>query len=154
MNPSEASTVERAKPGLLGSIGGRLYLAFGVIILSTVITTALSLYSFNRFGAVVQRPTTQTIPLVVGAKHLAERSWSLAASAQSIAMVRDKSELQATMADLHALLLEINEAMGTLKGRSNPDVLSDIREDIGALAMILEALKGLGRAALHHAAAA
>ena len=135
--------MERAKQGLLGSFGGRLYLAFGAIILLTVITTALGLYSFNRFGDVVQRTTTQTIPLVVGAKHLAERSLSLAASAQSIALARDKSELQATMADLDALLREINEAVGRLKGRSDPDVLSDIREDIEALATILEALEGL-----------
>jgi signal transduction histidine kinase len=143
MNSSETSRVERAKQGLLDSIGGRLYLAFGAIILLTVITTALGLYSFNRFGDVVQRTTTQTIPLVVGAKHLAERSLSLAASAQSIALARDKSELQATMADLDALLREINEAVGRLKGRSDPDVLSDIREDIEALATILEALESL-----------
>ena len=100
MNSSETSRVERAKQGLLDSIGGRLYLAFGAIILLTVITTVLGLYSFNRFGDVVQRTTTQTIPLVVGAKNLAERSLSLAASAQSIALARDKSELQVTMADL------------------------------------------------------
>ena len=71
MNSSETSRVERAKQGLLGSIGDRLYLAFGAIILLTVITTALGLYSFNRFGDVVRRTTRQTIPLVVGAKHLA-----------------------------------------------------------------------------------
>ncbi len=135
--------MERAKQGLLGSIGGRLYLAFGAIILLTVMTTALGLYSFNRFGDVVQRTTTQTIPLVVGAKHLAERSLSLAASAQSIALARDKSELQFTMADLDSLLREINEAVGRLKGRSDPDILSDIREDIEALATILETLEGL-----------
>jgi signal transduction histidine kinase len=143
MNSRETSKVERAKQGLLDSIGGRLYLAFGAIILLTVITTALGLYSFNRFGDVVQRTTTQTIPLVVGAKHLAERSLSLAASAQSIALARDKSELQFTMADLDSLLREINEAVGRLKGRSDPDVLSDIREDIEALATILEALESL-----------
>ena len=137
--------MERAKQGLLGSFGGRLYLAFGAIILLTVITTALSLYSFNRFGDVVQRTTTQTIPLVVGAKHLAERSLSLAASAQSIALAGDKSELQATMADLDALLREIKVAVGRLKGRSDPDVLSDIREDIEALATILEALEDLAK---------
>jgi hypothetical protein len=143
MNPSQATTVERVKHGLLRSSGGRLYLAFGVILLLTVITTALGLYSFNRFGAVVQRTTTQTIPLVVGAKHLAERSSSFAASAQSIALARDKSELQDTMADLDSLLDEINTAMGTLKGRFNPDVLRGIREDIGALATILTALQDL-----------
>ncbi len=135
--------MERAKQGLLDSFGGRLYLAFGAIILLTVITTALSLYSFNRFGDVVQRTTTQTIPQVVGAKNLAERSLSLAASAQSIALAGDKNELHATMADLDALLREIKEAVGRLKGRSDPDVLSDIREDIEALATILEALEGL-----------
>ncbi len=143
MNSSKTSRLERAKQGLLDSFGGRLYLAFGAIILLTVITTALSLYSFNRFGDVVQRTTTQTIPQVVGAKNLAERSLSLAASAQSIALAGDKNELHATMADLDALLREIKEAVGRLKGRSDPDVLSDIREDIEALATILEALEGL-----------
>jgi signal transduction histidine kinase len=143
MNPSEASTVVRVKQRLLGSIGARLYLAFGVIILLTVLTTALGLYSFNRFGAVVQRTTTQTIPLVVGAKHLAERSSSLAASAQSITLARDKSELHVTMANLDALLREINETMSRLKDRVSPDVLRDIREDIGALATILVVLQGL-----------
>jgi signal transduction histidine kinase len=103
----------------------------------------LSLYSFNRFGEVVQRTTKQTIPLVVGAKYLAERSLSLAASAQSIALAGDKSELQAVMADLDALLRKINEAVGSLKGQSDPDVLNDIRDDIDALATILEALEDL-----------
>lgn len=135
----------RVKQGLLGSIGARLYLAFGVIILLTALTTVLGLYSFNRFGAVVQRTTTQTIPLVVGAKHLAERSLSLTASAQSIALARDQSALQATMADLDALLREINEAMSQLKNRANPNVLRDIREDIEALATTLVALEGLAK---------
>jgi signal transduction histidine kinase len=143
MNTSETLRLERAKQGLLGSFGGRLYLAFSAIILLTVITTALSLYSFNRFGDVVQRTTTQTIPLVVRAKHLAERSLSLAASAQSIALAGDKYELHHTMTDLDALLHEIKDAVGRLKGRSDPDVLSGIREDIEALETILEALEGL-----------
>jgi signal transduction histidine kinase len=129
----------------LGGFGGRLYLAFGAIILLTLITTALGLYSFNRFGEVVQRTTTQTIPLVVGAKNLAEQSLSLAASAQSIALTKDHNELQATMADLDKLLREINVAVGRLKGRSDPDVLSDIREDIEALEAILETLEGLAK---------
>ena len=89
MNLNEISRLGLTKQGLLGSFGARLYLAFGAIILLTVITTALSLYSFNRFGDVVQRTTTETIPLVVGAKDLAERSLSLTASAQSIALAGD-----------------------------------------------------------------
>jgi signal transduction histidine kinase len=143
MNWSETSSGEPAKQRLLGSFGGKLYLAFGTIILLTVITTAIGLYSFNRFGEVVQRTTTRTIPLVVGAKHLAERSVSLTASAQSIALAGNKSELQATMTDLDALLREISAAVGRLKGRSDPHVLNDIREDIEALATILAALEGL-----------
>ncbi|MGD8658879.1 MAG: ATP-binding protein [Desulfobacterales bacterium] len=143
MNLNEISKLGLTKQGLLGSFGGRLYLAFGAIILLTLITTALSLYSFNRFGDVVQRTTTETIPLVVGAKDLAERSLSLTASAQSIALAGDKNELQASMADLDALLREIKEAVGRLIDRSDPDVLNDIREDIEALATILEALEGL-----------
>ena len=143
INSSETSRVGRAKQGLLDSFAGRLYLAFGAIILLTVITTALSLYSFNRFGEVVQRTTKQTIPLVVGAKHLAERSLSLATSAQSIALAGNKSELQAVMVDLEGLLREINEAVSRLKSRSDPDILSDILDDIEALATILETLESL-----------
>ena len=143
MNSSQTSRDARAKQGLLFSFAGRLYLAFGAIILLTVVTSALSLYSFNRFGEVVQRTTKQTIPLVVGAKHLAERSLSLAASAQSIALAGDKSELQAVMADLEGLLREINEAVVRLKSRSDPEVLSDILDDIDALATVLETLERL-----------
>ena len=143
INSSETSRVGRAKQGLLDSFAGRLYLAFGAIILLTVITTALSLYSFNRFGEVVQRTTKQTIPLVVGAKHLAERSLTLATSAQSIALAGNKSELQAVMVDLEGLLREINEAVSRLKSRSDPDILSDILDDIEALATILETLESL-----------
>ncbi len=137
--------MKRVQQGLLGSIGARLYLAFGVIILLTVITTVLGLYSFNRFGSVVQRTTTQTMPLVVGAKHLAERSLSLSASAQSIALASDRSELQVTMAGLDAVLHEINAAMSQLKDRADPDILRDIREDVEALATILVALEGLAK---------
>ena len=143
MNLNATSREAPAKLGVLGSFAGRLYLAFGAIILLTMITTVIGLFSFNRFGEVVQRTTTETIPLVVGAKHLAERSVSLTASAQSIALASDKSELQATMTDLDALLREINAAVGGLKGRSDPDILNDIREDIEALATILTALEGL-----------
>ncbi len=141
MNSSETSRVGHAKQGLLFGFAGRLYIAFGAIVLLTLMTTALSLYSFNRFGEVVQRTTKQTIPLVVGAKHLAERSLSLAASAQSIALAGDKSELQAVMADLEGLLREINEALGRLKSRAAPDVLSDILHDVDTLATILETLE-------------
>jgi signal transduction histidine kinase len=143
MNSSETSRVGRAKQGLLSSFAGSLYLAFGAIILLTIITTALSLYSFNRFGEVVRRTTKQTIPLVVRAKNLAERSLSLTASAQRIALAGNKSELQAVMADLEGLLREINDAVDRLKSRFDPDVLSDILDDIDALATILETLKSL-----------
>jgi signal transduction histidine kinase len=120
-------------------------LAFGVIILLTAFTTALGLYSFNRFGTIVQQTTTQTIPLVVGAKHLAERSLSLAASAQGIALTSNKSELQAAMVALEALLREIHAAMHHVKAQVNADVLGEIREDIEALATILIALEGLAK---------
>jgi signal transduction histidine kinase len=127
----------------LFSFAGRLYIAFGAIVLLTVITTALSLYSFNRFGEVAQRTTKQIIPLVIGAKHLAEKSLSLAASAPSIALAGDERELQTVMADLDGLLREINEALGRLKSRSNSEVLSDILHDVDALATVLETLKRL-----------
>ena len=66
MKSSESSKTQAGKAARTPGVGGSLYLAFGAIAVVTLFTTVLGLYSFNRFGTVVQRTTTQTIPLVVG----------------------------------------------------------------------------------------
>jgi phosphoglycerate-specific signal transduction histidine kinase len=121
--------------------GGRLYVAFGAIGLLTALITALAIYSFDRLGEIVQDTTSNTLPLVVSAERLSERSTLLSASAPSIALAKNTAELEATTVKLYALLDEINATMSDLEGRSSPLNMADIRGDVEALEAILENLK-------------
>lgn len=132
--------LERVLPS---DITRRLYPAFGTIIFLTLFTTVIALYSFNRFSDVVHSTATETIPLVVSAGRLSERSQSLAASAPNIALARDIEQLKTTMNGLDFQLKEITLALDVLAGHNDPELFALIRQDIKLLANILANLEQL-----------
>jgi len=151
-NPLTNRSGVKLKSRLNGNIGQWLYLAFGAIVTLTLLTSLLTLYSFNRFGVVVHSTSIETIPLIVSAGRLSERSQSLAASAPIITLARDEAELHTIQDNLKRQLREINRALDDLVQHMNLESLNTIRQEVDALSETFTNLESLSatRIKLNH----
>ena len=121
----------------------RLFLAFFGVGLLILFSTGFALYSFNRFGEVVDGIVGETIPDMATAMRLAERSASLAAIAPVLAASEREEQLRQTVIRIDKLIEDIRIDMHFLGSGSWADneIIFKISADSKIIAESLYHLK-------------
>ena len=107
----------------------RLLIAFAAITTFAAATSAIALYTFNRYGEGFNRIASSSLPALVAASDLARRSQALAANAPNLAV-----------ADGHFARRAVSEALG----RQLKEI-AETGEQVRALAPATEGLDSLSR---------
>ncbi|MDM8522843.1 SpoIIE family protein phosphatase [Desulfococcaceae bacterium HSG8] len=89
----------------------RLYMAFFVISLLILFSTGVALYSFNQLGKVTDNTTGKTVPEMIAAMRLSERSALLAATAPVLITSENEEEVLRTEERITELIDDINEGV-------------------------------------------
>ena len=121
----------------------RLFLAFFGVALLILLSTGFAIYSFNRFGEVVDNTAGKTIPDMASAMRLAERSASLAAIAPVLAASEGEEQLRQTVIRVEKLIEDIRTDMRFLGSSSWADnkIIFKISVDSKIIAESLHHLK-------------
>lgn len=97
--------------GALTGIRGRLFLAFGVIVAVSVITSVVTWFSYGGLSSGLRRIVGENIPAMTTAVHLAEQGGILTATAATLVAAANEQErdqawtrLLTTLQDMHSLL--------------------------------------------------
>ena len=107
----------------------RLLIAFAAITAFAAATSAIALYTFGKYGDGFNRIASSSLPALVAASDLAQRSQALAANAPNLAV-----------ADGHFARRAISEALG-----SQLKDIAEAGEQVRALAPATEGLDSLTR---------
>ena len=107
----------------------RLLIAFAAITAFAAATSAIALYTFNKYGEGFNRIASSSLPALVAASDLAQRSQALAANAPNLAV-----------ADGHFARRAVTEALG----RQLKEI-AETGEQVRALAPATEGLDSLSR---------
>ncbi len=107
----------------------RLLIAFAAITAFAAVTTAVALYTFGKYGDGFNRIASSSLPALVAASNLAQRSQALAANAPNLAV-----------ADGHFARRAVSEALG-----SQLKDIAKAGEQVRALAPATEGLDNLTR---------
>ena len=107
----------------------RLLIAFAAITAFAAATSAIALYTFNKYGEGFNRIASSSLPALVAASDLAQRSQALAANAPNLAV-----------ADGHFARRAVSEALG----RQLKEI-AETGEQVRALAPATEGLDSLSR---------
>ena len=107
----------------------RLLIAFAAITTFAAATSAIALYTFNKYGEGFNRIASSSLPALVAASDLAQRSQALAANAPNLAV-----------ADGHFARRAVSEALG----RQLKEI-AETGEQVRALAPATEGLDSLSR---------
>ena len=106
LTPSAPSSAEHDADGVGRTIrfgvAFRLLIAFAAITAFAAVTTAIALYTFSKYGDGFNRIASSSLPALVAASNLAQRSQALAANAPNLAV-----------ADGHFARRAVGEALGS-----------------------------------------
>ncbi|MEO5378666.1 MAG: ATP-binding protein [Magnetococcus sp. DMHC-6] len=100
----------------------RLYFAFASIAALTLLATGFALYAFARFGKVVDNTASQTIPEMISAMRLSERSALLAAMAPVLSTSENNQQLYENAKHLDKLIFDIHQTKNDLVDTIGPIV--------------------------------
>src|SRR5262249_23006313 len=118
-----------AKRSIRFGVAFRLLSAFAAITIFAIATSAIALYTFDKYGDGFNRIASSNVPALVAASNLAQRSQALAVNAPNLAV-----------ADGHFARLAVSEALrGQLQG------IAEASQQISILAPATEGLSELMR---------
>ena len=104
--PGPTGLVRRLRLG----VAFRLLIAFAAITAFAAATSAIAVYTLNKFGAGFDRIASSSLPALVAASNLAQRSQALAANAPNLAVADGHFARRAVSESLEGQLKEIAEA--------------------------------------------
>jgi methyl-accepting chemotaxis protein len=111
----EGTAASQGRSGRLG-IGGRLYVAFGVLSVLTVVACGLAAYGLINLGQSLANVTDQAIPSMTASLEMSSLASQLAATAPGMAAASDQDGLDAVEAAIEAGLAGIEERRQALSG--------------------------------------
>jgi phosphoglycerate-specific signal transduction histidine kinase len=106
---------EGAKPSIRFGVAFRLLSAFAAITVLAIVTSAIALYTFGKYGEGFDRIASSNVPALVAASNLAHRSQALAANAPNLAVADGHFARRAVSEGLRAQLQAIAEASEQVK---------------------------------------
>ncbi|MCP4691901.1 MAG: hypothetical protein GY859_27905 [Desulfobacterales bacterium] len=131
--------------GCLNDFRVKLFLAFSGIVALILFSTGFAIYSFNRFGTVVDTTIGETIPEMASAMQLSESSALLAVYAPVLAAAGGEKQLLQISAELEKLVADIDRHTRSLTSRERREDIVRIVEHgrmmTGALADLKAATK-------------
>ncbi|KPA17438.1 membrane protein containing ATP-binding region, ATPase-like protein [Candidatus Magnetomorum sp. HK-1] len=119
----------------------RLYFSFLCIGLLILFSTAFSIYSFNRFGKVMDSTTGESIPEMLAAMKLSERSAMLTAIAPVLAASKNVEQLRTTSKRMDFLINDIDYNLQLLASRSVEKIVLNVKESSSAITQTLTEIK-------------
>jgi len=119
----------------------RLYISFLCIWLLVLFSTAFSIYSFNRFGQVMDSTVGKSIPEMLAAMRLSERSALLTAIAPVLASSENVSQLRETSERMDLLINDIDYNLQLLVSRSVEKMVSNIKFSSSEMTRTLSEIK-------------
>jgi len=125
----------------LNDFQSRLYISFLCIWLLILFSTVFSIYSFNRFGKVMDSTTGEAIPEMLAAMRLSERSAMLTAIAPVLASSENVEQLRSTSKRMDQLTNEIDYNLQLLASRSVEKIVSDIKTSSSKISQTLTEIK-------------
>ena len=93
----------------------RLSIAFAAVTAFAAATSAIALYTFNKFGDGFDRIASLNLPALVAASNLAQRSQALAANAPNLAVADGHFARRAVSESLAKQLNEIARGWNTVE---------------------------------------
>jgi len=123
------------------SFQARLYISFLCMWLLILFSTIFSIYSFNRFGKVMDSTVGESIPEMIAAMRLSERSAMLTAIAPVLASSDTADQLNATSQRMDNLTNDINQSIQLLISGSVEEIVSKIKESSTAITKTLSEIK-------------
>ena len=119
----------------------RLYISFMCIGLLILFSTIFSIYSFNRFGKVMDSTTGESIPEMLAAMKLSERSAILTAIAPVLATSKNIVQLRSTSKQMDLLINDIDYNLQLLASRSVEKIVQNVKESSSAITRTLTEIK-------------
>jgi signal transduction histidine kinase len=122
----------------------RLLIAFAAITAFAAATSGVALYTFNKYGAAFDRIVSASLPALVAASDLAQRSRALAANAPNLAVADGHFARRAISEDLGRQIKEIAETVGRVKALApQTEGLDSLSRDEATLRDNLQKVDGL-----------
>jgi CheY-like chemotaxis protein/nitrogen-specific signal transduction histidine kinase/HPt (histidine-containing phosphotransfer) domain-containing protein/gas vesicle protein len=119
----------------------RLYISFLGIWLLILFSTAFSIYSFNRFGKVMDSTVGESIPEILAAMRLSERSALLTAIAPLLTASENVAQLRETSERMDLLINDINDNLHLLASRSVEKMIANIKKSSQEMTQIISQIK-------------
>jgi signal transduction histidine kinase/CheY-like chemotaxis protein/HPt (histidine-containing phosphotransfer) domain-containing protein len=119
----------------------RLYISFLCIWLLVFFSTAFSIYSFNRFGKVINSTVGHSIPEMIAAMHLSERSALLTSIAPVLLSSDNAAQLRETSDRMDLLVNDFNMNLQRLDSRSMKKMVATIKESSQEMTQTLSDMK-------------
>jgi CheY-like chemotaxis protein/HPt (histidine-containing phosphotransfer) domain-containing protein len=119
----------------------RLYISFLCIWLLVLFSTAFSIYSFNQFGKVMDRTVGNSIPEMLAAMRLSERSALLTAIAPVLTASQNAEQLSDTSQRMDILIKDINNNLHLLASRSMEKIVANIKTSSKEMTQSLKEIK-------------
>ena len=119
----------------------RLYISFLCIWLLVLFSTAFSIYSFNRFGMLMDSTVGKSIPEMLSAMRLSERSAMLTAIAPVLTASKNVNQLRETSERIDLLITDINESLHLLASQSMEKMLANIKKSSQEMTQTLSQIK-------------
>jgi signal transduction histidine kinase len=106
---------DKAKRSVRFGVAFRLLSAFAAITIFAIATSVIALYTFGRYGDGFNRIASSSVPALVAASNLAQRSQTLAANAPNLAVADGHFARRAVSEGLRGQLQAIAEASEQVK---------------------------------------
>ena len=119
----------------------RLYISFLCIWLLVLFSTAFSIFSFNRFGKVMDSTVGESIPEMLAAMRLSERSALLTAIAPVLTASENVDQLRETSDRMDLLINDINKNLHLLASRSMENMVANIKISSQEMTQTLSQIK-------------
>jgi len=123
------------------SFKAKLGIAFSLIIILIVFSTFFAINSFNDFGKFVDSTAGKTIPKMISAMKLSERSTFLAAMGPVLSSSKNENQLNKISKELEQLVDEIRTNIQSLDTLTNEKIVTQIKEHTTTMATIITKLK-------------
>jgi len=119
----------------------RLYISFLCIWLLVLFSTVFSIYSFNRFGKVMDSTVGESIPEMHAAMRLSERSALLTAIAPVLAASENAEQLRETSERMDQLISDINKSLQLLTSSAMEKLIANTKKSSQEMTHTLSRIK-------------
>ena len=119
----------------------RLYISFLCIWLLILFSTAFSIYSFHRFGKVIDSTVGQSIPEMLGATRLSEQSALLTAISQVLTSSENVAQLRETSERMDLIINDMNMNLQLLTSHSMEKMVARITNTCQEMTQTLSKIK-------------